>query len=334
MVYREKIAIGIFVLLLLTLCLINVGGGYKHLNNFFYWYSLSQQTRVFKAELVLEEKFNEAKPFKKRGAPELNLTAKSAISVFVDKNGREKTLFEQNSDEIRPIASLTKLMTALVVLENYDLNKNITISTLAASQPGESKKKLVAGQVFPTEYLLYPLLMESSNAAAYALANDYEGINETIFVNLMNETAKKMGLENTFFYNSSGLDPENLVPARPISEINYSTARDLAKFAKNLLEKDLIWQILSLPSYSLYGPELINTNQLLNNGKDLNGWQKRILGGKTGYTERAGGCLLLVTVAPKDKGYLINLVLGANGSDDRFVEMKKILNWLIVAYQW
>jgi len=332
----RKTILVILGLFLLALFLIKVSGSYQSLSNFFYWYSLSQQANVLKGELALEEKLNAIKPLKKKEAPELNLVAKSALAVFIDYNGQEKILFEKNSNEIVPIASLSKLMTALVVLENYDLDKTITISTTAANQPNGVTRKLLAGQTFPAQYLLYPLLMESSNVAAYSLANDYEGMNETIFVNLMNETAKKIGLENTFFYNPSGLDPENFNPVRPTTEINYSTARDLAKLAKYLLNKKLIWQILSLPSYALYGPELINTNQFLNNeyNSDLGSWQNKILGGKTGYTERAGGCLLLVVKAPKDKGYLVNVVLGANGRDYRFEEMKKMLNWLTVAYQW
>jgi len=332
----RKTILVILGLFLLALFLIKVSGSYQSLSNFFYWYSLSQQANVLKGELALEEKLNAIKPLKKKEAPELNLVAKSALAVFIDYNGQEKILFEKNSNEIVPIASLSKLMTALVVLENYDLDKTITISTTAANQPNGATRKLLAGQTFPAQYLLYPLLMESSNVAAYSLANDYEGINETTFVNLMNETAKKIGLENTFFYNPSGLDPENFNPVRPTTEINYSTARDLAKLAKYLLNKKLIWQILSLPSYALYGPELNNTNQFLNNeyNSDLGSWQNKILGGKTGYTERAGGCLLLVVKAPKDKGYLVNVVLGANGRDYRFEEMKKMLNWLTVAYQW
>jgi len=332
----RKTILVILGLFLLALFLIKVSGSYQSLSNFFYWYSLSQQANVLKGELALEEKLNAIKPLKKKEAPELNLVAKSALAVFIDYNGQEKILFEKNSNETVPIASLSKLMTALVVLENYDLDKTITISTTAANQPNGATRKLLAGQTFPAQYLLYPLLMESSNVAAYSLANDYEGMNETTFVNLMNETAKKIGLENTFFYNPSGLDPENFNPVRPTTEINYSTARDLAKLAKYLLNKKLIWQILSLPSYALYGPELINTNQFLNNeyNSDLGSWQNKILGGKTGYTERAGGCLLLVVKVPKDKGYLVNVVLGANGRDYRFEEMKKMLNWLTVAYQW
>ncbi|PIV44907.1 MAG: hypothetical protein COS25_02720, partial [Candidatus Nealsonbacteria bacterium CG02_land_8_20_14_3_00_37_10] len=268
---------------------------------------------------------------------------KSTISVLVDGKDKEKVLFEKESNQKLPIASLTKLMTAWVVLEHYyDLSKEITISKLAANQYGDIRK-LEEGKTFPAEYFLYPLLMESSNGAAFALANDYEGMTERDFVQLMSRETEKIGLNDTFFDNPTGLDPQESK-----TEMNYSTANDLVKFTKKLLEKPLIWEILSLPRYSLYGPELINTNGFLFKedkssslpfaaARVLDGsadWQDRIIGGKTGYTGEAGGCLLLVIKAPKAQGFLINIILGANGKENRFEEMKKLVDWLKVAYKW
>lgn len=295
----------------------------KTMSDFFYWHQIESNPRIFAAQIALEEKLLEMKPVRNMAVSDFETRAKSAISILIDKN---KVLFEKLPDEKLAIASLTKLMTALVVLENYDLKKEITISKESAGQNG-SVPKLQEGKTFPVEYLLYPLLMESSNIAAFALANDYDGMTEREFVGLMNEKAKEIGMNDTFFDNSSGLDPEESG-----TETNRSTANDLVKLVRKLLEKPLVWQILSTPQYSLYGPELVNTNRFLLD--DSNNWQGKIIGGKTGYTEKAGGCLLLVMESPKEKGTLINVVLGAEGTENRFYEMKRLISWLNQAYKW
>ena len=246
--------------------------------------------------------------------PNLDLQVKAAISVLVDSQGGKRVLFKKNSDERLPVASLTKLMTANIVLENYDLSREIKISEEAVAQNGEAGK-LTAGKIFSVEYLLYPLLMESSNDAAYALTNDYNEITEEKFIELMNLKAEGLGLENTYFVNPTGLDPE-----QPDHSINYSTTEDLVKLTKYLLKKSSIWEILTTQKFSLYGPELINTNELL--GKIPN-----IVGGKTGFTDQAGGCMLLVLKNEKGN-YLINVILDTGSPEARFEEMEKLIEWL------
>jgi D-alanyl-D-alanine carboxypeptidase len=250
----------------------------------------------------------------------LDLQVKAAISVLVDSQDREKTLFKKNSSEMLPIASLTKLMTANIVLENYDLSREIEISEEAVAQEGEAGK-LKTGKVFSVEYLLYPLLMESSNDAAYALANDYNKMTEEKFVELMNLKAEDLGMENTYFVNSSGLDPE-----QPNHSINYSTTEDLVKLTKYLFKKPLIREILATPKFSLYGPELINTNELLEKSTS---WQTNVVGGKTGFTDQAGGCILLVLKNERGN-FLINVILGASSPSTRIEEMQKLINWLTI----
>ena len=275
----------------------------ENLENSFY----AQISQPF--QQIYEVKIPE-KPQK----PNLDLQVKAAISVLVDSQGGKRVLFKKNSNERLPVASLTKLMTANIVLENYDLSREIKISEEAIAQNGEAGK-LTAGKIFSVEYLLYPLLMESSNDAAYALTNDYNEITEEKFIELMNLKAEDLGLENTYFVNSTGLDPE-----QPDHSINYSTTEDLVKLTKYLLKKSSIWEILTTPKFSLYGPELINTNELL--GKIPN-----IVGGKTGFTDQAGGCMLLVL---KNKGgnFLINVILGAPSPSARIDEMEKLIEWL------
>jgi len=295
----------------------------EKLENFFYWHELNKNTQIFNAQIILEEKLKELRPIRHKNVEDLEIGATSIISVFLDNEGEEKILFEKESNKILPIASLTKLMTALVVLENYDLSKEIKISEEAVEQP-EDFGKLTAGRIFPVKYLLYPLLMESSNDAAFSLANDYDGMTEEKLVRLMNLKAQELNLKDTYFVNPSGLDPEE---NKLETDINYSTANDLAKLTKELLKKPLIWEILSTPRYNLYGPELLNTNYLL-------GEVPGIVGGKTGYTDMAQGCMILVTLAPKNAGFLINVILGTNGKNGRFEEMKKLVNWLNTAYKW
>ena len=301
----------------------------KDLRDFFFWHQISKAPQliphIFTAQL--DEKLEALKPIRDRKIGDLDLKVKSAISVLVDDKGLEKILFKKEEDIELPIASLTKMMTAWVVLNHYNLSKEITISKKALDKKYGENGKLQEGKTFKAEYFLYPLLMESSNSAAIALSNDYEGINQEKFIALMNEEAEKIGMNSTFFDNPTGLDPEESG-----TKLNYSNSKDLAKLAKVLLKNPLIPEILSLKSYSLYGPELVNTNKLL---IDENiSWQERIIGGKTGFTEKSGGVLLLALKAPKNKGTIINVVLGAKDVDDRFEEMKRLVSWLKEAYQW
>lgn len=293
----------------------------ERLGSFFYWLEMANNPVLLAAQerqLSFRDYIRELKPVRNENIPDLEIEAKSAISLLVNNQGGERILFEKEKDIKLPVASLAKLMTAKIVLRNYDLSKEIKISKEAINQE-ENLGKLTAGNKLLVKYLLYPLLMESSNDAAFALANDYDGIAEREFVGLMNQDAESLGLTDTLFFNPSGLDPE-----KPDRNINVSTASNLAKLAKGLLGEYLLWEILSTPKINIYGQELFNTNELL-------GKFPGIIGGKTGYTEKAQGCFILVIEAPKGKGYIINVILGAN---DRFQEMEKLINWLNQAYNW
>lgn len=261
------------------------------------------------------------KPIKKNSAKEPEIFAESAISLFWDGDKKEKILFEKKSEEILPIASLAKLMTAKIAIDNYNLSEEIIISKESVSQK-ENFGKLEAGKSLKVKYLLYPLLMESSNDAAFALANDYKGMTNEKFVELMNKEAEKIGLENTKFYNPMGLDPEDA--GQSFENINHSTAKDLAFLTRELFKSPFIWKILSAEKYNYFGPELINTNELLNTFPEA-------MGGKTGYTERAGKCMMLTIKAPNNQGYLINVILN---SRKKFEEMEELTNWAKNSYLW
>lgn len=270
----------------------------ENLENFFYW----QEMTALTSQLVFEQRI--------RVVSDLEIEAKSALSISLDNQGKKRTLFEKNADCRLPIASLSKLMTAWIVLKNYDLNQVVEISQKAAQISESEETKLKEGEKFYLEDLLYSMLIESNNISSFALA---EIIGEENFVELMNLEAENLGLKNTHFVNSTGLDQSN--------SANYSTAQDLIKFSENLLSEHLISEILSIPKFDLYSAEgvfhhqVVNTNQLL-------GEISSMVWGKTGETPQAGGCLLIITKAPQGKGYLINVLLN---SGNRFEEIKKLI---------
>ena len=211
-------------------------------------------------------------------------------------------------------------MTADIVWENYDLSQLIEISSNAVKEEGDSGNFKI-GESFTVKNLLYPLLIESSNDAAEALT---EVIGKEAFVELMNLQAESFGLQNTQFFNPTGLEPD-----KPDGPINYSTAKDLAKLTAYLLKTNPeILEISALPEYDLYTSDgifhhkLLNTDELL---KEIPG----VMGSKTGWTPQAQGCLILVVKAPNNNGVLINVILG---SPNRFAEMKKLINWVGEAY--
>ncbi|MFW6283051.1 MAG: D-alanyl-D-alanine carboxypeptidase family protein [Minisyncoccales bacterium] len=270
----------------------------------FGWWATTdlenQLTSYFSAKIIqpskVDYKINTSTPFEDFG---LKIEAKSALSVR-KKGDNKKILYKKFPSKKLPIASLTKLMTALIVLENYDLDQKIEISKEAINQNGTSGK-LELGEEKSVKNLLEIMLIRSSNDAAWALT---ELMGTEKFISEMNSKAKELKLNDTHFINPTGLE-EN-------SSSNYSTAKDLSKLVNYLLENKKI--ILLIGS----SPSSLNTNKLLLRFSN-------IIGSKTGYTTRAGGCLLVVL--KDERGYYyINLILGSKNRNSRFEEMEKIIN--------
>lgn len=244
----------------------------------------------------------------------LNMDAESVISVKIQSDG-ERVLFSKNKGEKLPIASLTKLMTALVILEKYDLDQKVVISESAIKQEGE-QGMLKAGEVLSVKNLLYIALIESSNRAAFALS---EFIGQDNFIALMNETGQKIGLINTRFKDSTGLDPGS-----------YSTSQDLVKLTKHLFENyPLFKEIIGLKEFDLYLPDGQFHHKLMNTNKFL-GQVQGVVGGKTGWTDMAKGCFMIIQESPERGSYFVNIILGAQ---DRFLEMEKLINWVNTNYR-
>lgn len=270
---------------------------------------------------ILGKKIQAAKPLRAHETQDLIIQAPAAISIRIAANGSQKILFEKNSEQTLPIASLTKLMTALVAMENCNLNQPIVFSERAASMEGEANF-FKTGEIFYGKDLLYSCLIESSNRAAQALA---ESLGEDRFVDLMNAKAVELGLENTHFINPTGLDPDY-----PNISSNFSSALDLARLSTYLFENDFFIEIAGTKEFDIYEVgkgfhhRIISTNELL--------WEMpEILFGKTGQTPFAKKCLLIFSYAPDNDGYLVSVILG---SQDHFGEMKKMIDWAKTAYKW
>ena len=231
------------------------------------------------------------------------ITAESAISIESDLLNVRNVIFKKNSGKKLPIASLTKLMTAIVVLDNYDLSDIVTVNK-AADLQDPMKQDVKLGDAMPAKNFLDIMLIESSNKSAYALS---ELMGTQKFVDLMNQKAKSLGLKNTFFEDPTGLSPQNVSTASDLIELAEYIFKNYPKIADISMVKELY-----IPTFGT----ALNTDELL-------GEMPNIVFGKTGFTIEAKGCLLLVLDNPKNNNYLINVILGA---DDRFSEMKKLVN--------
>jgi len=251
---------------------------------------------------------------------EPNFTFKAALGVkFYPNSQEELILYEKNSHAKLPIASLTKLMTALIVQEFYKEDFKIRVNKLAINQE-EAIGQLKVGEYLRVSDLLKIMLLESSNDAAFALS---EAMGQEGFVYLMNKKAQELGMSETMFFNSTGIDNS--------STTNYSTCFDLYKLAKEIVKNQKIIEILSEKEYPLYlengklHHKLLNTNLLL-------GEIPEIIAGKTGYTKEAKGCLLEILKSQDENGdfYLFTIVLG---SDDRFQDTRELIKFLNQKYK-
>ncbi|MEK9135461.1 MAG: serine hydrolase [Patescibacteria group bacterium] len=260
----------------------------------------------------ISEPFGQIVEIKIPQKPPLRLEVNSAISIKINPNGREKILFRKNTSEIMPLASLTKLMTAIIVLEdvNYDLKRLIITSKSAAEQENvPDYGNLKAGERLTVEKLLELMLSYSSNDAAYSLS-ELTGVNN--FVDKMNLKAHELGLTQTNFLNSTGLEDAQ-------NNFNYSTAENLAVLTKYILKNHpLIFEITSRKKMYL----------IKNGVSDLIlADSQAMLGGKTGYTDEAGGCLIFLFSDEKGN-IIINIILGAPSAEARIQEAQKLINYV------
>lgn len=238
---------------------------------------------------------------------ELAVSAKAAILMHADSG---RVLYEKNADEHMLIASTTKIMTAIVVLEHCELDDLVEVDSRSAGIEGSSMY-LKAGESYTVEDLLYGLLLVSGNDAASALALHVADSMEE-FAELMNAKAAELGMTESSFKNAHGLDEEG----------HYSTARDMAKLAAYCIGNEDFARIAGTVSHTVGEQTLVNHNRLL---REYDG----CLGLKTGYTMAAGRTL--VTCAERDGARYVCVTL--NDPDD-WDDHKALYDWAFANYSF
>ena len=235
-------------------------------------------------------------------------------AVLFDVTG-DRFLLLQNADVRRPMASTTKIMTALVVLETRGLDEVVTVPPEAVGVEGSSIY-LFAGEQITVRTLLYALLLSSANDAAVALACHTAGSTEA-FAALMNAKAEKMGLTDTHFTNPHGLH----------DEAHYTTARELSLIAREALQNATFAEIVSTARYS--APQLGTeaTRLFINHNRLLKSYEGTV-GVKTGFTKKSGRCL--VSAATREGLTLLAVTL--NDSND-WQDHKALLDWGFSHYE-
>jgi D-alanyl-D-alanine endopeptidase (penicillin-binding protein 7) len=244
------------------------------------------------------------------GATVPDIRAAAAI-IFNPETG--EVLWQENAQDKRSIASITKVMTALVFLEDSpDLSQEITIQR--GDVYAASTTYLRANERITLGNLLHLALIASDNAAARALARVSHG-GTAAFVERMNEKALELGLESTSFTDPSGLNPANI-----------SSAYDLSRLISFASADDRIAPIMRTAEYKVTTSRrtisIHNTNRLLLGG------EVDVMGGKTGFISKAGYCLATMLRLPQSNQQVAVVVLGATSNQGRFWETRHLFNWL------
>ena len=252
---------------------------------------------------------------------DLNLATNAKGAIMIEAS-TGKIIYEKNADEQLPMASMTKMMTLLLIMEeietgNLKWDEMITASEHAASMGG-SQIFLSVGEQMSVEDMVKGICIGSGNDAAVAMAERIGGTEEN-FVKMMNEKVTKLGLKNTHFENACGLDSDN----------HYSSAHDMAMIAKELVKHEKILEYTG--TYEDYLRKntdksfwLVNTNKLVRYYQGVDGL-------KTGYTNTAGYCI--TTTAKRNNLRLVTVVMGEPSSAIRNNETTSMLDYGFNTYQ-
>lgn len=251
----------------------------------------------------------------------LSLTSYSDSAILIEPT-TNTILYELNKDKRKPPASMTKLMTMLLIIEAIDdgrikLNDIVTVSKNAAGMGG-SQVFLEENMKIEVEQLLKGIAIASGNDAAVAMAEHIAGSTDE-FVKMMNDKVKELGLSNTHFVNVHGLDAEN----------HYSSAYDMAQIARELLKHEKILEYTSLYEDYLIKPDgsktwLVNTNKLVRFYDGVDGL-------KTGYTSTAKYCL--TATAQKNNIRFVTVTMGVDTSEHRSADTTSMLNYAFANYK-
>ncbi len=283
----------------------------------------SKSPEIEEEPLLQKDSSPDFLPVRDWNVPDPEITAAGAI---VYRTGDDKIFYQKNIYEALPIASLTKLVTALVITEHIPLDDTMTVSKRAVLTEGEAGN-LIVGEEITIKNLLYALLVESSNDAAIALEDYFNAqLPERTLVDTMNKKALEIGLSRAVFKNPSGLDQKGEIS-------NVASAIDLAVLANHILETNPIIvdmvgvRVIDVHSVNgWYSHHLVSSNKLL-------GILPEVIGGKTGYTEKAEESLLVLFTSPSgdEEEVLISVVLN---SADREGDTRVLLDWIKKAYLW
>lgn len=239
------------------------------------------------------------------------LSARSAIVVDTESG---VVIFEKDPDLPAPPASTTKMITALLALENMNLSDIVQVASINVEP---QIMKLVEGERMTLENLLYGVLVWSANDAAEVVAGAFPGGREE-FISVMNSKAKEMGMANTNFVNPSGLPDPN----------HFSTARDLARFAAHAMQNTSFAQFVGTSEITVSSADGRTTHKLVNLN-ELLGKVSGVLGVKTGWLDDSGGAL--VSYVNRDGRTIAVVVLE---SWDRFGDSERLIEWTYDNYSW
>lgn len=249
----------------------------------------------------------------------------SNVSELPKTNSRRYIVYDRisksmiigkNEDVKSAMASTTKIMTTIVILEKADLNEKVTVSAKAGGTGG-SRLGLKRGDKASVRDLLYGLMLRSGNDAAVALA-EHVGGSVKGFAELMNEKAIELGLTNTHFVTPHGLDDAN----------HYTTALELAKLTDYAMDNETFAKIVGTKSTTIY---INNQSRQINNTNELLGVLNGVVGVKTGFTNNAGRCL--VTETKRNNIDIITIVLGADTKKDRTKDSVNLIEYTFSKYK-
>lgn len=249
---------------------------------------------------------------------DVKITAKSAMAVDASSG---KILYKKNINEILPIASITKLMTALIFLD-HNPGWDKEWYTIPSDRRNGGIIYLNTGEIISLENLFKTTLIASDNDSAVALARA-SGLDEQQFINAMNDKARDFGMENSHFADPTGL-----------KLANRSTVADLIKLLNSAFKNEDIKKVIGTSYYEfeVQGAEKTRTVKLRNTDTLLKSYLD-VLGGKTGYLEEAGYCLA-IKIKGEQGQEIIAVVLGSSSNSNRFQDIKAISDWVFSNYQW
>lgn len=247
-------------------------------------------------------------------APVAHADNMQSESVFVQDLSSASVLYDKNSEDVRPIASITKLMTALVVAESgLSLQQNLSISTDDIDRLRNSRSRLAVGTQLTRADMMHLALMSSENRAAHALGRHYPG-GMLAFVRAMNDKARALGMRHSRFVDPTGLSADNV-----------STPRDLVKLLRAVNEHPVIQRYTVSDQHNIKlknGRQLVynNTNRLVKS----NDWDINI--SKTGFINEAGLCLVMVTRI--DNREVAMVFLNSHGRYSRIGDAVRVRNYV------